>query len=288
MAGEPGIGKTTLVEDLLGDLGAEERCTIARGRCSERLAGTEAYLPLLEALESLLRDAYRAEMESAMRQIAPTWYAQVALQSADSEEIAQLLADVKTASQARMKRELGSFFQEVARRRPFVLFFDDLQWADGSTIDLVSFLATKLDAMNMLIVAAYRPSDMLLAKHPFLQLKPDLQARGVCRELLLEFLQEEEIAEYLELEFPGHRFPTEFPKLIHAKLRAVRCSWLISPVLAGPRCDRNGWWRLDARANVARHRTRVAGIGARNDRTKDCTTYRGRSQAADRSERARI
>jgi len=217
VAGEPGIGKTTLVEDLLGDLAAEELCTIARGRCSERLAGTEAYLPLLEALESLLRDGYRAEMEPAMRQIAPTWFAQVAPQSADSEEIALLLADVKTASQARMKRELGSFLQEAARRRPLVLFFDDLQWADGSTIDLVSFLAAKLDAMNMLIVAAYRPSDMLLAKHPFLQLKPDLQARGVCRELLLGFLQEEEIAEYLELEFPRHRFPTEFPKLIYAK-----------------------------------------------------------------------
>ena len=39
----------------------------------------------------------------------------------------------------------------------------------------------------------------------------------MCRELLLEFLTEEEIAEYLALEFPSHRFPAEFPKLIHAK-----------------------------------------------------------------------
>ena len=217
VAGEPGIGKTTLVEDVVADLAAEERCTIARGRCSERLAGTEAYLPLLEALESLFRGADRTAMVRAMRQIAPTWYAQVAPHSGDSEEIAQLLAEVKTASQARMKRELGSFLQEAARARPLVLFFDDLQWADGSTIDLLNFLAGKLDAMNMLIVAAYRPSDMLLAKHPFLQIKPDLQARGVCRELVLDFLQESEIGEYLDLEFPGHGFPTEFPKMIHAK-----------------------------------------------------------------------
>jgi hypothetical protein len=34
----------------LADLAAEERSTVARGRCSERLAGTEAYLPLLERL----------------------------------------------------------------------------------------------------------------------------------------------------------------------------------------------------------------------------------------------
>jgi predicted ATPase len=56
---------------------------------------------------------------------------------------------------------------------------------------------------------------MLLTKHPFLQIKSDLQARGICREFLLDFLHEAEIAEYLELEFPGHRFPSEFPKLIH-------------------------------------------------------------------------
>src|SRR5512135_3812768 len=52
VAGEPGIGKTTLVEDFLGELAAGGRtCWIARGRCSERLAGAEAYLPFLEALE---------------------------------------------------------------------------------------------------------------------------------------------------------------------------------------------------------------------------------------------
>src|SRR5262245_44252963 len=55
VTGEPGIGKTTLVEDFLAALTAAGRpYALGRGRCSERLAGTEAYLPLLEALESLL------------------------------------------------------------------------------------------------------------------------------------------------------------------------------------------------------------------------------------------
>ncbi len=222
VAGEPGIGKTTLVEDFLAELTTENQGTIARGRCSERLAGTEAYLPLLEALESLLRDgtASRSEpgsLAATMRQLAPTWYAQVVPLSGDSDESARLLAEVKAASQERMKRELANFLQSVAEGRPLVLFFDDLHWADVSTIDLLSFLAGKFDTMRALIVTTYRPSDLLLNKHPFLQIKPDLQARGVCRELLLEFLNAAEIAEYLALEFPGHRFPPEFPKLIHAK-----------------------------------------------------------------------
>lgn len=257
VAGEPGIGKTTLVEDFLTELAAEGKCTIARGRCSERLAGTEAYLPLLEALEALLRqggthslartmkpgdEVVGNKAAQLMRRIAPTWYVQVTSLSADNLSDAKLLAEVKAASQERMKRELANFLQAVAEARSLVLFFDDLHWADVSTIDLLSFLAGKFDAMRILIVVTYRPSDMLLAKHPFLQIKPDLQARGVCRELLLEFLNEAEIAEYLALEFPGHHFPPEFSQLIHEKTEG---SPLFMADLVRYLCDRGVIRRTD-------------------------------------------
>jgi Ni2+-binding GTPase involved in maturation of urease and hydrogenase len=53
VAGEPGLGKTTLVETFLDELAASDvTCSVARGRCSERLAGTEAYLPIVEVLGS--------------------------------------------------------------------------------------------------------------------------------------------------------------------------------------------------------------------------------------------
>src|SRR5262249_81787 len=52
---------------------------------------------------------------------------------------------------------------------------------------------------------------------PFLQIRSDLQARGLCREVTLEFLSEADVAEYLALEFPRHAFTAEFPRLIHAK-----------------------------------------------------------------------
>ena len=45
-------------------------------------------------------------MARVMKQIAPTWYAQVVPLSGESEESARLLAEVKAASQERMKREL--------------------------------------------------------------------------------------------------------------------------------------------------------------------------------------
>ena len=215
-AGEPGIGKTTLVEDeLLQIVGSGRPCLIARGRCSERLAGTEAYLPWLEALDALCHDATGDSTRQVMRRIAPTWLAQVV--RADDAGDATLLAALKSASQERLKRELVLLLEELSRDRLLVLFFDDLHWADVSTVDLLGFVGSRLSAMRLLILATYRPTDLLLAKHSFLQLRPDLQARGVCRELQLDFLPESEIATYLTAEFPGHRFPRELPALIHAK-----------------------------------------------------------------------
>jgi len=226
--GEPGMGKTTLVEEFLSDLRAgTQACIIARGRCSERLAGTEAYLPWLEALDGLLRGADgqtqprmsvvgNESIAQTTKRLAPTWYAQAMPLQPDDSSLERLIAE-RAASQERMKREFGALLEEVSERRPLVLFFDDLHWADVSTIDLLAYLASKFDSMRVLIIATYRPSDLLLAKHPFLQVKPDLQSRGVCREIELEFLSCSEIEKYLALEFPEHRFPAELPALIHSK-----------------------------------------------------------------------
>jgi serine/threonine protein kinase/tetratricopeptide (TPR) repeat protein len=223
--GEPGMGKTTVVEDFLSDLRASgHACIIARGRCSERLAGTEAYLPWLEALDSLLRGADGPGPTSHLgnesivqmtKRLAPTWYAQAMPLQPDSS-MDRLLAE-RAASQERMKREIVALMEAVSKHRPLVLFFDDLHWADVSTIDLLAYLASKFDSMRVLVIATYRPSDLLLAKHPFLRVKPDLQARGVCREIELEFLSRSEIETYLANEFPEHCFPAELPALIHAK-----------------------------------------------------------------------
>src|SRR5215510_6046311 len=119
VAGEPGIGKTTLVEEFLSELISNGSCTVARGRCSERLAGTEAYLPLLEALENLVEND--SSVATVMKQVAPTWYAQVVPLSSDDEETTKLMNEIRAASQDRMKRELGTFLQQVSRPRPVVL-----------------------------------------------------------------------------------------------------------------------------------------------------------------------
>ena len=217
VAGEPGIGKTTLIEEFLANVVAlDQPAYIARGRSSERLAGTETYFPFLEALGSLLHREGNEGLTRTMKSLAPTWYLQVSHPYEDS--VSSQIVDVPHASsQDRMKRELGAFLQEVSCTKPLIFFFDDLQWADVSTIELLTYLAGKFEAMRLLIVVAYRQSEMLLVNHPFLSVKLDLQGRNLCREMALEFLSYEEVERYLGLEFPGHEFPAEFAALIYAK-----------------------------------------------------------------------
>jgi serine/threonine protein kinase/predicted ATPase len=218
VTGEPGIGKTTLLDDFLGELSATGRpCALARGRCSERLAGTEAYLPFLEALESLLHGEGGEAAARVMKATAPNWYAQVVSLTTEDSSLTRLLAESKAASQERLKRELGAFLRDVSHLRPLLLFIDDLHWADASTVDLLAYLGGKCAGMRALLVLTYRPTDLVLGKHPWGPVKLDLQARGVCHELALELLTRADLDRYLALEFPGHGFPEEFAALVHAR-----------------------------------------------------------------------
>jgi tetratricopeptide (TPR) repeat protein len=217
IGGEPGIGKTTLVEEFLGELAAGRRaCRLARGRCSERLAGSEAYLPFLEALDSLLHGEGGDSIAQVMKVVAPTWYVQLVPLVADDSSLARVRDEARVASQERLKRELAAFLQEVARRQPLVLFLDDLHWADASTVDLLAYVGGKCAAMRLLLILSYRPSDLLLSKHPFLHVKQELQGHGVCREIALPFLSRSDIERYVALEFPDHGFPADFAGLIHS------------------------------------------------------------------------
>ena len=56
IAGEPGIGKTALVEAFLAQVAASGACRVGHGQCVEPYGPGEPYLPVLEALGRLGRE----------------------------------------------------------------------------------------------------------------------------------------------------------------------------------------------------------------------------------------
>ena len=212
--GEPGLGKTALVDEFLETLEqSRESCGVGRGACVERLAGAGAYLPVIEVLENLRRFDSTGRIQSAMRTLAPSWLLQITSDTGSANDAMDRVA----INQDRLRFELITLFQKLAQERPLVLCIEDLHWADASTVDVVAQLAGQLRELGVLLVTTYRDSDMHVSRHPFLKLKLDLTARGLCRELRLDYLSQSDVDRYVALQFPGSRFPADFAARLHAR-----------------------------------------------------------------------
>ncbi|MBV8359503.1 MAG: AAA family ATPase [Deltaproteobacteria bacterium] len=202
VTGEPGIGKTILVEEFLRQeqVSREERLWIGRGQCIEHYGTSEAYLPLLDALGRLCREPGGGRLVELMGQHAPTWLVQMpALLSA--AEWRELQEKVAGATRARMLRELAEAMEVISRERPLVLRLEDLHWSDYSTLEWLGFLARRQESAQLFVLGTYRPVEVIVREHPLKNLKHELQMHSHCRELLLAPLREMAVIQYLAQRF---------------------------------------------------------------------------------------
>ena len=128
-----------------------------------------------------------------------------------------MLEHARAASPDRLKRELFTFVKHITAVIPLVIAMDDLHWADTSTIELLAYLLTRPELSRLLIVCAYRQTDMALSAHPFVSVRHELIRRRICVELPIRLLNYEEVLRYLELVFPGNEFPLRFADVILAR-----------------------------------------------------------------------
>src|ERR1043166_2505126 len=85
ITGEPGIGKTTLVNAMLEQAAAFEGVRIARGQCLEQYGAGEAYLPVLDGFSRLCRGPGGARVIELLRQHAPAWLLEMPSLLSDSD-----------------------------------------------------------------------------------------------------------------------------------------------------------------------------------------------------------
>lgn len=194
IAGEPGIGKTTVVEKFL--LEVPGPCSIGRGRCSERLAGAEPHLPILEALDEVT--AGNPALLDSLCRLAPTWSQHVAPASGRRGRASPPAGG---GSPERLMRELTTFLEDAARAQPMIVVIEDLHWADVSTIDVLAHLAPRLPQVRLLVLVTYRQREMLVSRHPFAPLRGELIARGHLEEVPVSLLGLDDVRDYLRLAF---------------------------------------------------------------------------------------
>jgi DNA-binding winged helix-turn-helix (wHTH) protein len=197
VAGEPGIGKTALLKQFVAARRLEhDDARVAEGRCIEGYGGTEPFYPVLQALGQLCQGIGGNEVVKALVTLAPTWALQLPGQVA-SHVRESLHRQILGASRERMLREISGLLSFLTQPQPLLLIFEDLHWADYSTIDLLAALARQPGTLRLMVVATYRPDEAALVEHPIEQLHHELSLRGLCRDLVLGPLPGDAVVSWL-------------------------------------------------------------------------------------------
>ncbi|MBI3959627.1 MAG: AAA family ATPase [Chloroflexi bacterium] len=159
LTGEAGIGKSRLLDELLAHAQAQG-ATTSLARCFPG-ENSLAFGPFLEALRPLLLGESGQSAASAL----PAW---------QQNEVARLFpgllrdaADLLPApllespgGQARFFRALADLLAALLRGEAAgVLAFDDLHWADSATLDLLAWLARRLNGLPFCLALAWRSGE---------------------------------------------------------------------------------------------------------------------------------
>jgi DNA-binding winged helix-turn-helix (wHTH) protein/predicted ATPase len=216
VTGEAGLGKTTLVEMFLHDLGRSGALWIGRGQCIEHYGAGEAYLPVLEALGGLCKKAGGRELIALLVRQAPTWVVQMPWLVTEAE-LEALQRRVMGATQERMLREMAEAIAAWTAEQPLILVLEDLHWSDHATLDLLAWLARRQEPARLLVLGTYRPADVKRYGHPLQAVVHELTMHKRGAELALTLLTEAAVEEYLMVRFPGTALPDGLARLIHQR-----------------------------------------------------------------------
>ena len=165
--GEPGVGKSRLVRELLREVASEPHVS-SEGHCSPYYQNT-AFHPLVELVRKLLGfpgqgpvgPGALSRLEEALAEWgldpaehAPLW---AGLLSFDLGG-AYAPPDVPSIQlRSRLLASLVAGFSAISRRQPLLLIVQDLHWVDPSTVELLTQIAAHCSGDRILVLLTARP-----------------------------------------------------------------------------------------------------------------------------------
>ena len=244
ISGEAGVGKTTVLERFMHEVG-EVHC--AYGHCVEQYGAGEPHLPILEALTDLShRDPSLVDL---IRAVAPTWLFQLPW-FASAEEREALRRELSGAGQARMLREMGELLDRYTEVRPLLLVTEDLHWSDPATVQLMDYVARRRSRARLLWLGSFRVTELIAAEHPLATVRHELRLHGLGTEILLDDFTVAEVGEYLAARVPSLAVEPALVRALHDRTDGLPLfvAGVIDDLVACPTPDGDPHARLAAMA----------------------------------------
>jgi len=179
ITGPAGIGKTRLTDEL-AERARARGATVLTGRCIDLVGAALPYVPLVEALRPLRGTPALEGLDELSR-----------LLSGSGNDASQ--DRYAGESQLHLFEAVRSALDRLSATAPVVLLIEDVQWADGSTLDLLAFLAHAAHDGPVLIVATCR-RDAVRKDAGMHRMAAGLERRRVAFTVELRPLAREELA----------------------------------------------------------------------------------------------
>lgn len=182
LAGEPGIGKTRLAQEVTR-IAHDRGFLIAAGRCYEPQQSVPHY-PFLDALSMAYAAAPPLLREEAphrwpyLVRLLPDQFSSTTAPSSDSPE-----------EQTRLFRAVAAFLLALAEHDPVVLLLDDLHWSDSASLQLLQHLARQTRGGRVVLIGTYRDVEVY-PNHPLEASLLDLNREQLMERMILQRLGE--------------------------------------------------------------------------------------------------
>lgn len=190
VAGEAGIGKTRITEEL-ADRATARGVKLVLGRCSES-EGASAYWPWIQVLRACIADrppeTLRAQFGknvAAVAQLLPE------LAEAVPHSAPPTVQEPETA-RLHLYQAVSDFLRRASLSAARLVVLDDLHWADQASLSLLEFITRELADARLLLVATYRDVEVH-RQHPLSDSLADLVRQPVTSRVVLRGLNQDHV-----------------------------------------------------------------------------------------------
>ncbi|BFH65364.1 helix-turn-helix transcriptional regulator [Paenibacillus azoreducens] len=203
ISGEAGIGKTSLMDEMFRKQQHAQDFFYITGKF-EQLSMESPYHPIIQAFRGLMRhllglridrsEEWKTKLQNALGSNANVITAII-------PEAGLLLGNTPAAeelqaseSKKRFIYAFRKFVQALAsKEQPLVLFIDDLQWANSSSLQLLHALLSDPESQYLMIVCAYRHTETDETRLPGYEPDGNVTDQAVVRRIHLSPLSLEQM-----------------------------------------------------------------------------------------------